>query len=481
MKIKYTDNGVTKEIELKQGEKWSNIKTSTTLNSLFAKIDNGNGKIDQLELDALRLQMKVFNTDGNENKLSKAEQNKLKTLNWAKVRAKVQVAENLYDDIHAKTRLGTPTTGKNIRSHVYAVTTDNATTVFRTYSQKKEGKETLIGGIIKEYGLPIDERIEYAKYLVKTLAKDLKAQGKNVDDLANAIYEELAVQKKKAGPATSEKLDKLVTQMLNAKRGRKPNRTGNNGNTSNTNSTNNPTPPQKIENDTTDYYTPVKGLNGKIDKDFSQGKTGDCWLLSAIYAIAQSPKGLQILNDSVTIQKDGNVRVHLKGVNKTYIYTPAQIQAQDKLSSGDLDVRALEMAVNDYMHEHPQNGRNNIDGNHSEVAYQLLTGKGGKNFFSGRYGRFADIWFTDNQINRFNDPNRIVVVGRAWKWNSKETFTYECPKGQINELHPFHAYAVKSVDKYYVYLVNPWDTSKTIPVPRDEFKDFFNTIDEYEL
>ena len=151
------------------------------------------------------------------------------------------------------------------------------------------------------------------------------------------------------------------------------------------------------------------------------------------------------------------------------------------MSSGDLDVRALEMAVNDYMHDHPQNGRSNIHGNYTEAAYEILTGKGGKNILENRWGRYGDIWFTDSQINRFNDPNHIVVVARGMRWNTKETYTYEYPKGKVNELHPFHAYAVKHVDSNFVYLVNPWDTSQTIQVPRDEFKRFFNMIDEYDL
>lgn len=137
--------------------------------------------------------------------------------------------------------------------------------------------------------------------------------------------------------------------------------------------------------------------------------------------------------------------------------------------------------MNDYMKEHPQNFKNDINGNHSDVAYEILTGKGGKNFFADRYGRYADMGFTDSQINHFNDPNHIAVVSRSWMWNSSSAYTYEYLKGQVNKLYPFHAYAVKYADKNFVYLVNPWDTSKTIPVPRDEFKRFFDSIDEYDL
>ena len=46
--------------------------------------------------------------------------------------------------------------------------------------------------------------------------------------------------------------------------------------------------------------------NGKFDKEFYQGYTCDCWLLSALRAICNNEFALEKINDIVSVQKDKN-------------------------------------------------------------------------------------------------------------------------------------------------------------------------------
>ena len=78
----------------------------------------------------------------------------------------------------------------------------------------------------------------------------------------------------------------------------------------------------------------------------------------------------------------------------------------------------------------------------------------------------------------FNKENHIACVAAVGKENL--TFSSSDDGDKIT-LHTNHAYAVQGSDANNVYLINPWDTSTVIPVPRDKFKDFFNMIDEFDL
>ena len=85
--------------------------------------------------------------------------------------------------------------------------------------------------------------------------------------------------------------------------------------------------------------------NGKIDIPFRQGQTGDCWLLAGIQSLSMTPQGKKVLDNAVKVDKQGNATVTLKGVGKTYKVTARDLKCSNELSSGDSDVRALEIAM----------------------------------------------------------------------------------------------------------------------------------------
>lgn len=228
--------------------------------------------------------------------------------------------------------------------------------------------------------------------------------------------------------------------------------------------------------------------NGKIDKNFSQGAAGDCWLLAAIKGISRNPKGLKILNDSIKVNSNGTVTVHLKGVDKTYTISQKEINNATELSSGDGDVRALEIAVNRYLREDykENNGENaSIDGGCALTAYKILTGKGelfgalhtvGDLFFNPEW--YGEEPISDELISKFNNQNQITCVAAN---SNKKTIEVNTGSDKKGILTTDHEYTVTHADQKYVYLINPWDTATEIKVDRKTFKEFFTHVDSFEL
>lgn len=314
----------------------------------------------------------------------------------------------------------------------------------------------LISDIIQERGLSYDTRAGYVNHIIDALVERGIEEG--LDDIDLNLRGEYArinlkAEGKKAGFADEEKIASYVNTLIG-----------------------------RI-NSNCNYGT---WPNGKIDGDFSQSNvTGDCWLLASIKALAMSPKGLKILNDSIKVNdRDKTVTVTLKGVGKSYTFDFYELAAARELSSGDLDVRAIEMAVNEYFREQGYvNDQPDINGNWMHVAYNILTGQGGWDHWYPK-GSKADALLnsdgiTDAQINNFNKSNHIVTVATV----DAKTASAKTSTGETVELHTSHAYAVKGSDKDYVYIVNPWDTrnEEVIKVPRETFKDFFDDIDEFDL
>lgn len=229
--------------------------------------------------------------------------------------------------------------------------------------------------------------------------------------------------------------------------------------------------------------------NGKIDKDFSQGQVGDCWLLASIKALSMNEKGLKTLNDSIKLHQNGNITVHLKGVDKTYEISKKELENALELSKGDGDVRAIEIAVNRYLREMYKQGDSeqaSLDGNHMHVAYQILTGKGehffpvgsnGDRIFNSEY--YDDVPITDEDIKAFNEKDTITCVSAHG--NQQNIEIYNKSDNSSGILTTNHAYTVVRSDDKNVYLINPWDTSKEIPVDIKTFKTFFTSIDKFKL
>jgi len=203
--------------------------------------------------------------------------------------------------------------------------------------------------------------------------------------------------------------------------------------------------------------------NGKIDRDFKQGKGGDCWLLAGIESAAQNPRALAKLNNQIKVDKNGNVTVNLKGVHRTYTITKEELKKAGKLSKGDLDVRAIELAIQKYYKEQ---GRTIYGGTVFDF-YKIMFG-------TPKYEKAKSI--SNRTLNELRSGKRIGIAGCV-KTNIKAHDKYGNEVPIVND----HMYAIKSVGNDTIELVNPWDTSKTIIMPIKDFKKAFDEVSTIKI
>lgn len=363
--------------------------------------------------------------------------------------------EALYADITAKKFGIIHTTGEKFEEHLNELTKYNIEDVMAKY--KELSKDTLISDIMTERGLPAEKRAEFAKKVIDIYIEARKKYvGKvDLDGFKKSFYELIDNERDGFTPMSSKKVEKLMQQLEDA---------------------------QQKEFDK-GVYEQLNGVpNGKIDADFSQGPTGDCWFLAAVKTIMSNPYTAKLLNDQISIDKNGNVTVNLVNVDKSYTFTTEEIVQENKLSSGDMDVRALEMAVKKYLDENSisLNGiihkirmdDNNIEGGVPNYAYEILIGRGGilnETLFSQKL--ILTESFIDDYIT--NGKYLLSVGSSNFLRGDESDFEVEAEDGTMHKLQRMHAYAVAGADKEFVYVINPWDSAVKLKVPRDKFVNFF--------
>lgn len=369
-----------------------------------------------------------------------------------------QLVDELQNAVKEEDNIGLPVFSPSVkyRKAVEKISYTNVLKVLDKYKENNNGK-SLVATILGNTSIKFEERREMVNHIMSQLSELYQYNGVYVSDIQADFEKELEYQDGKLMPASAERVDSLVNKLHKRYEG--------------------------VNLDLTENSLP----NGKLDKTFKQARTGDCWLLAAIKAISLSPKGKEILENSIKVASNGDVTVTLQGPKRSYTFSEKEILANAQLSHGDLDVRALEMAVDRYFaEERGVQGKVDLDGNWMFVAYEILTGKGGcDHFFS--FGSRADILInpdyydkqiSDEDIDNFNKPNHIATVSSHLNKGRKKLKTKD---GVQFELLQDHAYSVSHADSKFVYLINPWNTSVEFPVPRELFKEYFNYLQEFDL
>ena len=386
---------------------------------------------------------------------------------------KFPYAEKLAGNLH-KALAGGKANIELLGNSIRNITPSNVYSVIAEYQSGDEEKTSLISDITNASGLSSDTKKVFITHIFQQVLILAKERGVYINDLEVKFNKEIKDQSERWFGMNAGYLDSFFNQ-LKAR--------------------------VEVGGPREDTLTPA---NGKIDADFKQGNTGDCWLLASIKSIASTPKGLKMLNDSIKVNKDGSVDVTLKGPNKTYHITRAELYGNTQLSTGDADVRALEIAVEKFFEEERGSSSTgdklDINGNWEHVAYQILTGQGGWDHWYPE-GSNGDRWLndggehyhnpTDEEINNINNPNVITTVSVGSNTKNKHivqqgdhwmsNFTCKTVNGNEVQLFANHAYSVSRTSGNNVYLVNPHNTSDEIIISKAQFKEFFECIIQDEL
>lgn len=298
---------------------------------------------------------------------------------------------------------------------------------------------TLTEIILKEKGLTGEEKVKLIRQIENRIMNEYLFSETEKDDIKKLIETELNKIAKNPDNASAEFIDKLNCKLY-----------------------------KRDLYALSDDSKEIKAPNGKIDSITYQGGTGDCWLLASINAIARSKKGLDMLNSSLKVNADGGVTVYLKGVNKSYTISKKDLYSAKDLSTGDLDVRAIEIAVERYMMEYK---KDDINGDTEQVAYDILIGGNKKVWY------WNGTKFDDTYKSKINNPDILITASIS----NKEKLSKGVTTTDGQEIHANHVYTVVKADDKYVFLINPWNNGELLKLSYAEFKSIFDQFTELEI
>lgn len=242
------------------------------------------------------------------------------------------------------------------------------------------------------------------------------------------------------------------------------------------------------------YNTNIDEPDGIIDKNsnFYQGNTGDCWLIQFIKNLSCNSVGVEVLNDMLSVQKDENGNIVSETVTiqgKDYDIPYEQIKGSIEYSSGDADVRAIEIAVFRYLEE--------IGG---QKAFQTTTQSYVLNPFEegGTASMASEIFFGDGLKIKLT-PGRIfedntIPVDEAFIEKLKNTNNFvanvgagksgysaiDIDTGEAVDIYSEHAYGISSYDDEYIYIYEPI-SAKTLKMGYQDFLECFDRGDIAEI
>lgn len=214
--------------------------------------------------------------------------------------------------------------------------------------------------------------------------------------------------------------------------------------------------------------------NGKIDRSYKQGQTGDCWLLAGIQSLAMTPQGKKMLDNAVKVDKKGNATVTLKGVGKKYTVTARDLKCSNELSTGDTDVRALEIAMDRYFRESvtaEQESRADIDGNSVGKALALLGDPNKTVEFMGQRNVAKGIVALADRGMK----GKAAVTGMSGNIDPSDIKAFD-ERGKKVQVYNAHAYSIQEIAVDGITLINPHDTSHTLKMSLEDYIKHFNLL-----
>ena len=191
--------------------------------------------------------------------------------------------------------------------------------------------------------------------------------------------------------------------------------------------------------------------DGKIDDPFIQNKTGDCFLLAPLITASLKNNSKYALENCIQHDAEtGNVTVNFKGSGKSYTISAEDIEKSLHLSSGDGDVKAIELAfdrlIRDYAYDN--NSLLSVDGK----LVSIYDGGFPAFVLEQLFGNCSVIATGQNNVSsiNFNDMNKMYSFSIANKDAGSKSYTVG---GQALKDH--HTYSIVRDDGFYLYMLDP--------------------------
>ena len=215
---------------------------------------------------------------------------------------------------------------------------------------------------------------------------------------------------------------------------------------------------------------------------------GDCWLLSALYSLAQSTIGQDILKEAVE-NNFIETTVNFKGIDTTISIDNdeiAQAMENNKYSRGSKSFIIFELAF-EKLREKISKGevvlpeekpyylrndftifKNKLSGGRPAEAFYYLTGN-------------AIHYLSSNDYNGFSLFENAEGIVACCSFDIDKDYPVVDYYGNETNLISKHAYSIKSVDKNFISIVNPHNTDVEIFLDRLDFYTFLKSIEYCQL
>jgi predicted nucleic acid-binding Zn-ribbon protein len=236
----------------------------------------------------------------------------------------------------------------------------------------------------------------------------------------------------------------------------------------------------------------LKEPNGQIDEAYVQGYTGDCWFIGALASICADKNAHDRLNQMITVNKENDeiksVTVNIQG--NEYQIDYEELKNANEYATGDLDIRAVEIALNRYLHDNELGdldlGGDVIDGYKYLFGEENIIVNDFKNKKEADESEYMTIKNNDDYENQFNANEYIEEIkkhvnGAISTIGIYKNGTYEdnTPKFAIDkdgkkvELKAHHAYTYTRIDSEYYYFKDTHDLQNELKIKIDDFAKTF--------
>ena len=237
--------------------------------------------------------------------------------------------------------------------------------------------------------------------------------------------------------------------------------------------------------------------DGTVGATKQSEQTGDCYLLSSLNALSETSWGKEAINNAIESDGQGGYNVtfyNAEGEQEQINVTSDELAATpEKYSSGDVDMKIIEVAAEKFYAAHADEDAYSFKNKDNPLTDGLMEGKTSLAYMlTGSEGHVLQSSKLDERI-----PDSALASDRAKlteasltkalldiasssdQYASMCSFKKQGFFGQLfgnSDVVADHGYSISSVLQNSsggieaVILKNPWDSSKEIIMPFDDFK-----------